>query len=463
MIRDEDGLLSGYVYVDMAGRDPNTICAEADRLLREKIALPGGYALSWSGDYAGWQRVSERLSVILPLTLFLIILLLYLNTKSLTKTFIVLLAVPFSAIGAFWFLYLLDYNLSIGVWVGLIALLGVDAETGVFMLLYLDLAYEKAKKEGRLRSLADLQEAIRYGAVQRLRPKFMTVATTFLGLVPILWAVGTGSDVMKRIAAPMIGGILASFLLELLVYPFGLPDLEMEFRGEEAVALMIELLNVRKVFNAGKPNEFKAIRGVDLKIVPQKVTVFKGPSGSGKTTLLSLIGCMARPTSGRIYLQERELTSLPERFLTEIRRKTFGFIFQQYNLVKGISVLENVMLPAYPLGEPHASLKQRTLDLLELLNIGDKATARVEWISGGQAQRVAVARALINNPSVIIADEPTAHLDTTLSMELVKILDKLKQDGKTVLIASHDPLVCDSEIVDHIIHFRDGKVDGDNR
>ncbi len=226
---------------------------------------------------------------------------------------------------------------------------------------------------------------------------------------------------------------------------------------------MIELVNVRKVFNAGKPNEFKAIRGVDLKIVPQKVTVFKGPSGSGKTTLLSLIGCMARPTSGRIYLQERELTSLPERFLTEIRRKTFGFIFQQYNLVKGISVLENVMLPAYPLGEPHASLKQRTLDLLELLNIGDKATARVEWISGGQAQRVAVARALINNPSVIIADEPTAHLDTTLSMELVKILDKLKQDGKTVLIASHDPLVCDSEIVDRIIHFRDGKVDGDNR
>ncbi len=219
MIRDEDGLLSGYVYVDMAGRDPNSYVAEADRLLREKIKLPGGYALSWSGEYAGWQRVKERLSVIIPLTLFLILLLLYLNTRSLTKTFIVLLAVPFSAIGAFWFLYLLGYNLSIGVWVGLIALLGVDAETGVFMLLYLDLAYEKARKEGRLRSLADLQEAIRYGAVQRLRPKFMTVATTFLGLVPILWAMGTGSDVMKRIAAPMIGGILASFLLELLVYP----------------------------------------------------------------------------------------------------------------------------------------------------------------------------------------------------------------------------------------------------
>ena len=219
MIRNEDGLLSGYVYVDIADRDPNGYIAEADRLLRKEVQLPPGYAIAWSGDYAGSQRVKERLTVIVPLTLFLIVLLLYLNTRSMTKTFIVLLAVPFSAIGAFWFLYLLGYNLSIGVWVGLIALLGVDAETGVFMLLYLDLAYEKAKKEGRLNSLADLQEAIRYGAVQRLRPKFMTVATTFLGLVPILWAVGTGSDVMKRIAAPMVGGILASFLLELLVYP----------------------------------------------------------------------------------------------------------------------------------------------------------------------------------------------------------------------------------------------------
>ncbi len=219
MIRNEDGLLSGYVYVDLADRDPNGYIAEADRLLRQEVTLPPGYAAVWSGDYQSSQRVRERLTVILPLTLFLILLLLYLNTRSLTKTFIVLMAVPFSAIGAVWFLYLLGYNMSIGVWVGLIALLGVDAETGVFMLLYLDLAYEKAKKEGRLRSLADLQEAIRYGAVQRLRPKFMTVATTFLGLVPILWAVGTGSDMMKRIAAPMVGGILASFLLELLVYP----------------------------------------------------------------------------------------------------------------------------------------------------------------------------------------------------------------------------------------------------
>jgi Cu(I)/Ag(I) efflux system membrane protein CusA/SilA len=219
MIRDEDGLLTGYVYVDIADRDPNSYIEAAGRLLREKIKLPAGYAITWSGEYEGMQRVKERLIVVLPITLFLILLLLYLNTRSLTKTMIILLAVPFSAIGAFWFLYLLDYNLSIGVWVGLIALLGVDAETGVFMLLYLDLAYEQAKKEGRLRSLADLQEAIRYGAVKRLRPKFMTVATTFLGLVPILWSIGAGSDVMKRIAAPMVGGIFTSFLLELLVYP----------------------------------------------------------------------------------------------------------------------------------------------------------------------------------------------------------------------------------------------------
>ena len=219
MIRDEDGLLTGYVYVDVAGRDVQSYIDEAGKLLREKVPLPPGYAITWSGQYEAMQRVRERLILVIPLTLFLIVLLLYLNTRSVTKTMIVLLAVPFSAIGAFWLLYLLGYNMSIGVWVGLIALLGVDAETGVFMLLYLDLAYEQAKKEGRLRNLADLQQAILYGAVRRLRPKFMTVATAFLGLIPIMWSIGTGSDVMKRIAAPMIGGIFTSFLLELLVYP----------------------------------------------------------------------------------------------------------------------------------------------------------------------------------------------------------------------------------------------------
>ncbi|MFL5442610.1 MAG: efflux RND transporter permease subunit [Myxococcales bacterium] len=219
MIRNEDGLLTGYVYVDVAGRDPQTYVNEASALLRDTVKLPAGYAMTWSGQYEAMARAKERLSAVLPLTLFLIVFLLYLNTRSAAKTAIVLLAVPFSAVGAFAFLWILGYNLSVGVWVGMIALLGVDAGTGVYMLLYLDLAYDQAKKEGRMTSLADLQAAIREGAVKRLRPKFMTVATAFVGLAPILWATGTGSDVMKRIAAPMVGGILTSFLLELVVYP----------------------------------------------------------------------------------------------------------------------------------------------------------------------------------------------------------------------------------------------------
>ncbi|MFL5405642.1 MAG: efflux RND transporter permease subunit [Myxococcales bacterium] len=219
MIRNEDGLLTGYVYVDVAGRDPQTYVNEASALLRDTVKLPAGYAMTWSGQYEAMARAKERLSAVLPLTLFLIVLLLYMNTRSAAKTAIVLLAVPFSAVGAFAFLWILGYNLSVGVWVGMIALLGVDAGTGVYMLLYLDLAYDQAKKEGRMTSLADLQAAIREGAVKRLRPKFMTVATAFVGLAPILWATGTGSDVMKRIAAPMVGGILTSFLLELVVYP----------------------------------------------------------------------------------------------------------------------------------------------------------------------------------------------------------------------------------------------------
>jgi copper/silver efflux system protein len=212
-------MLNGYVYVDVAGRDIGSYVEEAKRVVRDQVKLPSGYSFAWSGQYEAMQRVREKLIVVLPLTIFLIVMLLYINTKSMTKTMIIILAVPFSAVGAIWFLTFLGYNMSIGVWVGLIALLGVDAETGVFMLLYLDLAYERAKREGRLRSLAELQQAILEGAVKRLRPKFMTVATMFLGLVPVMWAVGTGSDVMKRIAAPMIGGIFTSFLLELVVYP----------------------------------------------------------------------------------------------------------------------------------------------------------------------------------------------------------------------------------------------------
>ncbi len=219
MLRDENGMLNGYVYVDIADRDVGGYVAEAKRVVAEHVKLPVGYTFVWSGQYEAMQRVRQRLIIIVPVTLFLVVMLLYANTKSWAKTSIILFAVPFSAIGAFWLLYALGYNMSIGVWVGLIALLGVDAETGVFMLLYLDLAYDDAKREGRLRSLGDLQAAILHGAVKRIRPKFMTVATMFMGLVPIMWSVGTGADVMKRIAAPMIGGIFTSFILELMVYP----------------------------------------------------------------------------------------------------------------------------------------------------------------------------------------------------------------------------------------------------
>ena len=219
MIRNENGLLTGYVYIDVAGRDPGSYVGEANQLLRDHLKLPTGYSIAWSGQYESMQRVKERLKLVVPITLFLICLLLYFNTGSMAKTAIVLLAVPFSAVGAVWFLYLAGYNMSIAVWVGLIALLGIDAETGVFMLLYLDLAYEEAQREGRLNSLAQLREAIVQGAAKRLRPKFMTFATTCVGLFPIMWATGAGSDVMKRIAAPMVGGIFTSFALELLVYP----------------------------------------------------------------------------------------------------------------------------------------------------------------------------------------------------------------------------------------------------
>jgi len=219
MIRNENGRLAGYVYVDMAGRDIGGYVEEAKRAVAEKVSLPPGYELIWSGQYEHMARVKERLKLVVPITLFVIFMLLYFNTGSVVKTFIILLAVPFSAVGAVWLLYLLGYNMSIAVWVGLIALLGVDAETGVFMLLYLDLAYKEAREKGLLRSWHGLREAIVHGAVKRLRPKLMTVACMFFALLPIMWSMGAGADVMKRIAAPMVGGILTSFLMELVVYP----------------------------------------------------------------------------------------------------------------------------------------------------------------------------------------------------------------------------------------------------
>ena len=221
MIRDENGRLSGYVYVDLdtSKRDIGSYVADAKRALASEVQLPPGYQLIWSGQFENMQRVKERLTVVVPITIFLIFLLLYFNTRSVAKTVIIFLAVPFSAVGAIWFLYLLGYNMSIAVWVGLIALMGVDAETGMFMLLYLDIAFNEAKAKGQMRDKEDLKNAILHGAVKRLRPKVMTVGVMFMGLVPIMWSNGTGADVMKRIAAPMIGGIFTSFILELAVYP----------------------------------------------------------------------------------------------------------------------------------------------------------------------------------------------------------------------------------------------------
>ena len=164
-------------------------------------------------------RAAERLKIVIPVTLLIVIVLLYFNTRNVTKIAIVLLAVPFSLVGAFWLVYLLGYNMSVAVWVGIIALAGVDAETGVVMLLYLDHAFDKFKAAGRMRTLADLQEAVEEGAVKRIRPKMMTVMAILMGLLPIMWSTGAGADVMKRIAAPMVGGVITSFVLELLIYP----------------------------------------------------------------------------------------------------------------------------------------------------------------------------------------------------------------------------------------------------
>ncbi|MCC6156497.1 MAG: efflux RND transporter permease subunit [Deltaproteobacteria bacterium] len=219
MLRNENGFLAGYVYVDIEGRDIGGYVADAKRAVAAHLERTPGVSLQWSGQFENMLRVRERLRIVVPITLVLIFLLLYFNTRSAFKSAVVMLAVPFSAIGAIWLFYLLDYNVSIAAWVGMIALLGLDAETGVFMLLFLDLSYDEAKRRGELRSESELDEAIVHGAVKRARPKMMTVASAFMGLLPIMWSTATGTDVMKRIAAPMIGGLATSFILELVVYP----------------------------------------------------------------------------------------------------------------------------------------------------------------------------------------------------------------------------------------------------
>ena len=218
----------------------------------------------------------------------------------------------------------------------------------------------------------------------------------------------------------------------------------------------INLTDVRKVFNQGRHNEFWAIRGISMQIEANRVTCLKGASGSGKTTLLSMIGCLSRPSSGRIKLGERMLSGLPERFLTDIRRHTFGFIFQRFNLIQGLTVLENVMLPAYPLAPRHTDLKDSANRLLEHFGLGRIKDNPVQWLSGGESQRVAICRALINDPQIILADEPTANLDTGISREFMGLVGDLRQSGKTILITSHDPIVFESAAVQKVVEMRDG-------
>jgi Cu(I)/Ag(I) efflux system membrane protein CusA/SilA len=219
MIRSESAQRTAWVFVDMTGRDLGSYVKEARRLVEKEVPLPVGYSRVWSGRFEYLEKANARLRVVVPITLTLIVLLLYISNKSWFRVGVVLLAVPFSLIGAFWFLHLLGYNMSVAVWVGIIALLGVDAETGQVMLLYLDNTFARFKAEGRMRNPQDLFNAIHEGAVKRIRPKTMTVATDMIGLLPLLWAVGTGSDVTRRLVAPLVGGIAVSFLMELLVYP----------------------------------------------------------------------------------------------------------------------------------------------------------------------------------------------------------------------------------------------------
>jgi Cu(I)/Ag(I) efflux system membrane protein CusA/SilA len=219
VVRSEDARPNSWVYVDIKDIDVGTYVQNAKRTVAEKIKLPAGYNIIWSGEYEYMQRAQQRLMYVIPMTLFIIFIIIYLNTRSVTKVAIVFLAVPFSLVGTFWFLYFLGYNLSIAVWVGIIALAGLDAETGVVMLLYLDQAYDEWKRKGIMKGLKDLKEAIHHGAVKRVRPKIMTACVIIAGLVPIMWSHGSGADVMKRIAAPMVGGVVTSVLLELAVYP----------------------------------------------------------------------------------------------------------------------------------------------------------------------------------------------------------------------------------------------------
>jgi putative ABC transport system ATP-binding protein len=230
-----------------------------------------------------------------------------------------------------------------------------------------------------------------------------------------------------------------------------------------APTTLIATEDVTKVYNPRRPDEVVAVAGVSLAVRAGEALVLEGPSGSGKTSLLSLIGCMSRPTSGRIVVADRDVAKLPENLLTEVRRRRFGFIFQQFNLIAGLSVIDNVLLPLYPVNMGLTEMRDRGRRVLERLDLDGKRHRKVRVLSGGEQQRVAIARALVNDPEVIVADEPTAHLDRKLSEELLQILAELKADGRTLLVATHDPLVFEHPLVDRRLSMRDGQVEGEHR
>ncbi len=220
--------------------------------------------------------------------------------------------------------------------------------------------------------------------------------------------------------------------------------------------LIVEQLN--KIYHRHQPDEVTALSNISLQIVSGEVIALTGPSGSGKTTLLSLLGCMSRPTSGRIQLRDRNVSKLPERFLAQIRRETFGFVFQQYNLLRDVSVLENVMLPLYPSAQSFREMKKTATTVLERFELNGMMRKKVKQLSGGEQQRVAIARALVTNPEIIIADEPTAHLDRELSQDLLQILSSLNRDGKTIIIATHDPGVYQAPFIQRRFNLRHGQI-----
>jgi putative ABC transport system ATP-binding protein len=221
---------------------------------------------------------------------------------------------------------------------------------------------------------------------------------------------------------------------------------------------MIKVVQASKVYNKGEPNQVNAVSEANLHIQHGQMVVIRGPSGSGKTTLLTLIGCISRPTSGEIHVAGKAISRLPEKFMTLHRRKHVGIIFQQFNLIQDLSVEQNVGLPLFPLGTSRSLIAIRTDELLSKVRLEARRGFLVRQLSGGEQQRVAIARALINNPHILLADEPTAHLDTALSMELIEAIEAIKNEGRTIVIASHDPLVCNHPSIEKVHEMKDGKI-----